>query len=421
MRRRIAVIGGGQCGLHVAFGLLDRGYEVTLYSDRTSEQLLGSRIQSTAFLFNQTLDMERRLGLNFWETDVPLGEGMLVDFREPTGKSLLTVAGRLHEKSGQALDQRTKFARWMQEFQLRGGNLVIKTVTLDDLEQIAVDNALTFVAAGKGPINSLFARDDVRSGHQSPPRQLAAMLLRGSKLLGERPWSKADFRPLRFNFVMGVGEFFSLPFYTHTAGECRSFLFEARPGGPMDRFNDAADGQELLNVARRVVREFAPDDAAYLEDARLTDANAWLKGAFTPTVRKPVGVLPSGRVVMGIGDTVCLNDPIAGQGANNASRLADHLLRAIDEAQGEAFDAAWMQSTFDAFWQASASYTTAFTNLLLEPPGEAVMHVLGAASQNRAIADEFVGCFEAPSHFWPWIADAGAARRFVSDRMANAA
>ncbi|MGT2427619.1 hypothetical protein ACU4HD_00665 [Cupriavidus basilensis] len=79
--------------------------------------------------------------------------------------------------------------------------------------------------------------------------------------------------------------------------------------------------------------------------------------------------------------------------------LADHLLRAIGEAQGEAFDAAWMQSTFDAFWQASASYTTAFTNLLLEPPGEAVMHVLGAASQNRAIADEFVGCFEAPSHF----------------------
>ncbi|MGT2427618.1 styrene monooxygenase/indole monooxygenase family protein [Cupriavidus basilensis] len=148
---------------------------------------------------------------------------------------MLTVAGRLHEKSGQALDQRTKFARWMQEFQLRGGNLVIKTVTLDDLEQIAVDNALTFVAAGKGPINALFARDDARSRHQSPPRQLAALLLRGSKMLGERPWPKADFRPLRFNFVMGVGEFFSLLRSIRIPqGSAAVFCLRRAPGGPMD-------------------------------------------------------------------------------------------------------------------------------------------------------------------------------------------
>ncbi len=419
--KKFAIIGGGQCGLHLAFGLLDRGHDVTLYNDRNPEQLLASRIQSTAFLFNRTLEMERRLGLNFWEHEAPLGEGMLVDFRDPGGKSMLSVAGRLHEKSGQALDQRTKFARWMQEFERRGGKLVIRTVSLDELEQVAAEHTLTFIAAGKGAVNALFERDAERSRHHTPPRQLAALLLRGPKLLGERPWPKADFRPLRFNFIMGVGEFFSLPFYTHTAGECRSFLFEARPGGPMDRFGDAADGQEMLAVARQVLREYAPDDAAHLEDAKLTDPNAWLKGAFTPTIRKPVGTLPSGRVVMGVGDTVCLNDPIAGQGANNASRMAEHLLQAISEAHGEGLDAAWIQSTFDAFWENSASYTSAFSNLLLEPPGEAAMEVLGAAARHREVADAFMACFETPRDFWPWIDDRDAARQFVARRVHDAA
>jgi hypothetical protein len=107
------------------------------------------------------------------------------------------------------------------------------------------------VAAGKGQINAFFARDDERSAHSTPPRNLAALLLTGPKLMGDRPWKRVPFRPLRFNFIAGVGEYFSLPFYTHTRGECRSFLFEAIPGGPMDRFQDAKDGHELLEIARR--------------------------------------------------------------------------------------------------------------------------------------------------------------------------
>lgn len=414
--KKVAIIGGGQGGFHLAFGLLDRGCDVTLYTDRTPDQLLGGKIPSTAFLFNQTLDMERRLGLNFWEDVAPLGEGMLVDFREPSGKSVLTVKGRLLDKSGQAIDQRTKFARWTQEFERRGGRLVVQSVSLEELDGIAAASDLTLVASGKGPINALFARDASRSVHETPPRNLAALLLKGPQLVGDRPWSKADFRPLRFNFIFGVGEFFSLPFFTHSAGECRSFLFEARPGSAMDRFQAATDGNEMLKIAKEVMRDFAPEDASLLDDAQLTDPNAWLKGAFTPTVRHPVGHLPSGRVVMGVGDSVCLNDPIAGQGANNASRMAEHLIDAIVANGASPHSAEWMQQTFDAFWDASASYTTAFTNALLEPPGEAVMHVLGAAANHRTVADDFVACFETPRNFWPWIADLPAAQRFVQER-----
>jgi len=414
--RKIALIGGGQAGLLMGFMLLDKGFQVTLYSDRTPEQLLAGRIPSTAFLFESTLAMERALGLNFWEDEVPFGEGMHVDFRSPDGRIGLTVQGRLGDVRGQALDQRTKYARWQPEFENRGGKLVIQNVSIDDLESIAAEHDLTMVAGGKGPINALFKRDDVRSTHDKPPRRLAALLLKGPKLLGDRPWGRVPFRPLRFNFVAGVGEFFSLPFYTHTAGECRSFLFEAVPGGPMDRFGDARDGAEVLEIAKGVIRDFAPDDLHHMEGAELTDANAWLVGAFTPTIRHPVGVLPSGRIVMALGDTAVLNDPITGQGSNNASRMVQHVFNDIVANGSAAFDAQWMRDTVETFWQESGQYTTAFTNALLMPPGAPVMEVLTAAASNPAVGDEFMRCFDNPRNYWPWIADLDLAKQFVAER-----
>jgi hypothetical protein len=98
-----------------------------------------------------------------------------------------------------ALDQRTKNARWLDEFERRGGLLTVRAVTLEDLDAIQAKNDLTFVAAGKGAINALFARDESRSEHTQLPRKLAAVLMRGPHLLGERPWKRADYCPLRFN------------------------------------------------------------------------------------------------------------------------------------------------------------------------------------------------------------------------------
>ena len=153
-----------------------------------------------------------------------------------TGRWGLSVQGRLGVNHGQALDVRTKFHRWMNEFSRRGGRLVIQSITLADLDRISAANDLTIVAAGKGTIAALFERDEAPlAPTRHRPRNLAAVLVTGSNLTGDRPWREIPFRPLRFNFIAGAGEYFSLPFYTHTKGECRSFLFEAVPGGPMGR------------------------------------------------------------------------------------------------------------------------------------------------------------------------------------------
>jgi 2-polyprenyl-6-methoxyphenol hydroxylase-like FAD-dependent oxidoreductase len=71
--RYIAIIGSGQAGLLAAHGLINAGYRITLYSDRTANQWLNeSRPTGTAARFDISLSYERELGLNHWEKDAPV-------------------------------------------------------------------------------------------------------------------------------------------------------------------------------------------------------------------------------------------------------------------------------------------------------------------------------------------------------------
>ena len=47
------------------------------------------------------------------------------------------------------------------------------------------------------------------------------------------------------------------------------------------------------------------------------------------------------------GDAVCLNDPITGQGSNNAAKAAAVYLKRILDHGDRPFDEAWMQGTFN--------------------------------------------------------------------------
>src|SRR5262249_19672007 len=158
-------------------------------------------------------------------------------------------------------------------------------------------------------------------------------------------------------------------------------LFEATPGRALDRFEDVHTPAEALARAKELLHKAAPWADGVLKDAQLVDPLAWGKGAVTPSIRKPVGRLPSGRPVMGVGDAVVLNDPIAGQGANAAAKMAHFLTARIIDWADRPFTAEWMQAQFDAFWEQDARYITAFSNLLLEPPTLTMIEVLGAASQ----------------------------------------
>src|SRR5437899_10541741 len=133
---RAAIGGGGQSGLQLGLGLLQNHYEVTVVSNRTPEQILSGRVSSSQFMFHNSLQIERDLGINFWEKECPITEGIAFSVPGPDGSRALFWEAKL-DHYGQSVDQRLKFAGWLEEFARRGGKVVHKEAVAQDLEDCA--------------------------------------------------------------------------------------------------------------------------------------------------------------------------------------------------------------------------------------------------------------------------------------------
>ncbi|NUP81276.1 MAG: FAD-binding protein [Nonomuraea sp.] len=403
--RDILIVGAGQAGLHLAVGLLQHGYDVTVVSNRSPESIRDGRVMSGQAMFGTAQAHERELGLDRWAEVCPPIEGIALTVPGPDGGKALDWAARLRVPA-RSVDQRLKMPAWLGEFERLGGKLVLHDATPEDLESYAARYDLVLVAAGKGQIASLFERDPARSPYDTPQRALAVTYVNG---LAPRP----DHSAVCFNLLPGVGEYFVFPALTHT-GPCEIMVFEGVPGGPMDCWGDVRGPAGHLARSREILETFFPWEAERCAGIELTDANAVLTGRFAPTVRRPVAVLPSGAPVLGVADVVVLNDPITGQGSNNAAKCAATYLRAIVERGGQPFDADWMRRTFNLFWE-QARHVTDWTNALLAPAEPHHLALLGAAGSSPEIASRFVNGFDDPADYAGWFMDAGRAEAYLGE------
>lgn len=395
MGRTITIVGAGQAGLQLGIGLLDAGFNVTVVSNRTRESLLEGKVMSSQCMFDLALSYERAEGLNFWDDTCPPVEGIAFAVPDGNGGKALEFSARL-DAPAQAVDQRIKIPRWMDEFEARGGTLVFHDATVADLERYTKEADLVIVAAGKGDIARLFTRDDERSVYDAPQRALALTYVTG---MTPRPEHSA----VCFNLIPGVGEYFVFPSLT-TTGPCEIMVFEGVPGGPMDCWADVTTPAEHLAKSKWILETFLPWEAARCTNVELTDDNGILVGRFAPTVRHPVATLPDGSLVLGLADVVVLNDPITGQGSNNASKCAETYRRAIIEHGNGAYDREFMQATFEKYWDV-AQWVAGWTNALLAPPPPFVLNALGAATQIPTVAHRFVNGFNDPTDYFDWFMD----------------
>ena len=407
---KITIVGAGQSGLQLGIGLLQAGYDVTVVSDRAPEETHDGPVTSSQCMFASSLDHERALGIDFWEDSCPPVEGIAIAVPHPElpGEKVIDWGARL-DHVAMSVDQRVKFPRWMEHLEAAGGELVLRGASVDDLERYAEGSDLVVVAAGKGEITRLFERDAGRSQFDQAMRALALTYVTG---MTPRP----EFSAVCFNLVPGVGEYFVFPALT-TSGPCEIMVFEGVPGGPMDCWGDVTTPEEHLTRSRWILDTFMPWEAARCRDVELTDANGILSGRFAPTVRKPVGRLPSGRPVLGMADAVLPNDPITGQGSNSAAKGAAVYLQRILDRGGGPFDEAWMQGTFEELW-AYAEKVVGWTNALLLPPPPHVLEVLGAAGQLPAVAHRFANGFDNPPDYYDWFMDPTKAAAYLAEAAA---
>ncbi|NGN63269.1 FAD-binding oxidoreductase [Streptomyces sp. A7024] len=412
--RKILIVGAGHAGLQLALGLQGRGYDVTLITARTADEIRGGRILSTQCMFGTALGHERALGLDFWAGQAPQVGGIGVSVAGPEGQRVIDWLGKL-DAPAESVDQRVKVAGWLEKFAERGGRVEVGEATTDELAKRAADYDLVLAASGRGGLGGLFERDPERSPYGAPQRALSVAYVHGLQPRPEHP----DVHAVRCNLVPGAGELFVIPGLAPT-GPCHMLFFEAVPGGPLDVFGDRPEPAEHLARTLDLMKSFVPWEyeraAAGVE---LTDAGSTLAGGFAPEVRKPVGELPGGTPVLGVADAVVANDPITGQGSNNASKCAASYLDSILE-QGETapFDAAWMQTAFDRYWNLAAP-ATKWSNAMLAPPPEHIFQLLGAAGELQPIADRFANAFDDPADLEEWFFTPETAGAFL-ERVAAA-
>ncbi len=394
--QKIAIIGAGQSGLQLAIGLLNQGYSVSLFSDKTARQILEGKILSSQCMFGTTIAYEKILNINFWGNDVPINQAVTFSLLAPdTFKRAIYWQGKT-DKPFHSIDQRIKFSKWMEVFQAKGGDLYIEDVKLTDLDSITQTHALTIIATGKGALGNIFPRDEKRSYFDKPQRQLSCIYLKNVM-------PAQGLQGVRAHILPGIGEYFNVPGLTINEVHCEMMLVEGLENSPFDCWRDISHANQLADRLKNLLKQFIPWEYERIINAMPTDDKAWLAGSYTPIVRQPCVQLKNGKHVLGIGDAVMLNDPIAGQGANNAGKAAYVYTNSILDRGKLPFDANWMQQTFETFWETYGQYATDLTRLLLLPPSPHLVRLFNEAANFPKLAAKLANAFDRPADLFPWI------------------
>jgi len=409
----------------VGVGLVRKGYDVTIVSDRTPEEIRNGRVTSSQGMQATPIAYEREMGLRLWDDIYHPWDGIEFNVLSPEdGSKVSSFAQRVGPQNGRAdwvidsIDQRVKMPAWIYRFEELGGKMLYETADLAALDRYEADSDLVLVASGKGEIGKLLERDDEKSVYDKPQRGLALAYVTGMTPIKTRDHGEIK-RGLTWNAHPGVGEYFVCNALT-ISGECDIMIFETIPGGPADKLDMRVGPEQYLKDCLDVLEKYFPHEAQRCKNVELTDDLAILTGRFPPTIRKPVMQLPGGGLAMGIADAVCLNDPITGQGSCNASKFAKVVYDAVLNQGHKSFDGDWMQAVFDSYWE-QAEAVVNWTNHLLDGPGPAASKLLMAAGNNQDVADFLLRGMDDANRLMPYFFDETAADELIAHLTPKAA
>lgn len=383
MGSTIGIVGSGVSGLHLGLFLRAHDVPVTMYGDKEPDEIRAGRLLNTVGHHHHTLERERALGVHHWDA----GE-------YGYGCHHHCIAGEVRfrgdfEHPSSVIDYRVYLPRLMEDFQERGGELVVTPgIGVEEVERLSRHHDLMVVAVGRRSMEELFPRRDDKSPYDRPQRRLSAGIYSGI----EYP----DPKGVGIHFSPGHGELLELPIYSHD-GFATALLFENVPGGALEslahlRYDDDPAGYDRLVL--EALRAHYPMAAERVDpDAfGLWSGRDLLQGALTPIVREDYARLGSGRYALAVGDSHTVVDPMMGQGANSASYSAWTIGEAI--VADQVYDERFCQRVArrrEGFVHSVSDWT----NLMLNPPPH-VLEFIGAMVQDKALCDEFTSNFNDP-------------------------
>lgn len=387
----IGIVGAGIAGLHLGLLLRKHDIPVTIYSDRTAEQLGGGRMLNSVAHHHATIEREQALGVDHWEGEEYQYFGhhhYLGGGPEP-----LVFPGFFTAPS-RAIDYRIYLPTLLQDFVARGGEFEVRPVQAADVLELSERHDLVVIASGRGNMSAMFPRRADKSPYDIPQRKLCVGLYEGV--------APTEPRGVTLSVAPGHGELLEIPMYS-AAGHVTALLFENVPGGELEMLAEIGYDDDPAGFEKTVLdkaRQFHPAVFERIDPARfrLTSPLDLLQGGVLPSVREDYTRLPNGRYVVAVGDAHVVVDPVIGQGANCASYSAWELGHAIVEDPN--FDQRFCQKVADRR-RNRVHATSDWTNLMVRtPPPPHLLQMFLAMAQNQAVADEFTENFSYPDRQW---------------------
>ncbi|MDN4072039.1 styrene monooxygenase/indole monooxygenase family protein [Fictibacillus terranigra] len=381
MKKRIGIVGSGTAGLQLAYALKD-DFEVIMVCHRTPEQLRSGRIMSTQVHFGPTRAREERFHMPKWESN------SLIESIHITVGDQKLFAGML-EKTGLSVDQRLAYSRYAEDLERAGVSFQQRKVEKEDIEELRDEFDLVIDCTGKnGPLVP-FPIEKELTPFQNPQRKSIVGYFKGVKPIS----------PLGVNVTVipELGEMFEIPSETEY-GPVTILFITAVPEGPLDMFKGIKTPEAFTIKMREAVEMFFPHIHERIVDLEfaLCDENGFLQIAITPEVRIPY-LNKNGRLYLGCGDSVILNDPITGQGSNLSSYCAEKLSDLLIEHKHADN---WDEEMGRLYWERIKPFVkevTEWTNAMIQPlPGHIVQMLLSAAEDQQK-ADKIARWFENPS------------------------
>ena len=391
----IGIVGSGVAGLHLGLLLRQHDIPVVIYEAKTPQQMADGRLLNTVAHHNTTVQREKALNVDHWD----LAEyGYFCHHHYIGGPQPLSFPGAFGAPS-RAIDYRVYLPRLLADFQERGGDFRAgQEVSPEEILRLSELHDLVVVATGKGGTSAIFPVVPGKSPYARPQRRLSAGLYHGI--------APSEPKGVTMSIAPPHGELLEIPTFS-AAGHVTVLLFENVPGGDTEVLADAKYNEDPAAFERLVldkVRVHHPQVFERIDTARfgLTGPEDLLQGAVTPVLREDYAVLPNGKVAIALGDAHSVVDPVVGQGANSASYSAWELGTVIGEDPN--FDERFAQKA--AARRANRVRAISdWTNLMIAlPPAPHLLQLLGAMSQNPAVADEFTDNFNHPERQWDILA-----------------
>jgi 2-polyprenyl-6-methoxyphenol hydroxylase-like FAD-dependent oxidoreductase len=403
----IAIVGSGVSGLHLGLFLQQHDVPVTIYTDRTGQQIADGRLPNTVAHHHHTLERERALGVHHWDADefgYTCHQHCIVGTPEP-----MRFRGDFAHPSS-IIDYRLYLPRLIEDYEERGGELVVGPIDAEAIERLSADHDLVVVAAGRGA-GAMFPPRRDKSPYDKPQRRLSAGIYHGIRY--------SEPKGVGVHMSLGHGELLELPI-TSREGLATALLFENIPGGDLEMLVDISyddDPRGYNEVVLRKLQQHYPMCFERVEEDAfgLQGPTDLLQGALTPVVRQDYIRLGSGKFAVAMGDAHCVVDPVNGQGANSASYSAWVIGHAIlnDMALDEQFCRRVARER-----EAIVHGVSDWTNMILNPEPH-VVGLLMAMAQSKPLCDTYTQNFNHPDRQWDAVATPQRTAAFIARHTAG--